>query len=64
MTGKLQYVGRHGVPGGVRYTAHDQGLMAEDYTHNILNGYLQYESHKLLHHGLQKGINLQKGKLL
>lgn len=46
VTGKLQYVGRSGVPQGVRYTAHEHGLMPEDHTDDVLVNYAHFEEKK------------------
>ena len=37
-TGKLQHVGRSGVAGGTRYTAHESGLVAEELTDQVVTG--------------------------
>lgn len=45
-TGKMQHVGRTGAPGGVRYTAHENGLMAEDYTQDVISTYTAIQEAK------------------
>ena len=37
--GRLQYVGRSGLPGIPRYTAHDRCLNAEEFTQSIIDNY-------------------------
>ena len=39
VAGKLQYVGRSGLPGIPRYTAHDRCLNAEEFTQSIIDNY-------------------------
>ena len=44
--GRMQHVGRSGMPGGVRYTAHEHGLNAEDFTQDIIAHYAAWEQEK------------------
>ena len=41
--GRMQHVGRSGLPGGVRYSAHENGLNAEDFTQDVITHYAAWE---------------------
>ena len=44
--GKLQHVGRSGVPGTVRYAAHEDGLQPENLTQDVISAYVEYTNSK------------------
>ena len=46
LAGKLQHVGRSGVPGTVRYTAHEDGLQPENLTQDVISAYVEYTKSK------------------
>ena len=46
VTGKLQHVGRSGVPGTVRYAAHEDGLQPENLTQDVISAYVEYTNSK------------------
>lgn len=39
----MQHMGRNGLPGGIRYVAHENGLNAEDFTQEIISHYAAWE---------------------
>lgn len=49
--GKLQYVGRSGLPGIPRYTAHDRCLNAEEFTQSIIDNYSHLDEMTKMQHG-------------
>ena len=46
LAGKLQHVGRSGIPGTVRYTAHEDGLQPENLTQDVISAYVEYTKSK------------------
>ncbi|KAI0211916.1 hypothetical protein LSAT2_003223 [Lamellibrachia satsuma] len=61
---KLQYVGRSGLPGIPRYTAHDRCLNAEEFTQSIIDNYSHLDEMTKMQHGNAKLDQLKQDLML